>query len=171
MKTKKLLLTAVTCIATYASTIALAEDNIIIKQAEKAGIKKCMPSIITMSNFIIDDSNSGVSSYWNSTNPDKHIFTTAIESNISDFTMFTDMSISPVVSGDCNVVYNKIFYLPKSCVAVSKDTYDKAKYKGELNKNITYLDHNGVDVFLMPAGAGCVVIRKELIMSGNGLKP
>lgn len=170
MSLKKLTLVVAICIGISCSSLFADDTNIVVKQAEKAGVKKCLPAIKSLSAFIIKNGDAGANSSWNSKNPDNNVFSSSIERTFSDGVMFTDLTVSPVTSGACSAIYNMIYYESKSCMAVAKDKYEKAKYKGELNKSITFLDDNDVDTYLMPAGAGCIVIRKESVMNANELK-
>lgn len=170
MSLKKLTVAVVICIGISCSSLFADDSNVVVKHAEKAGVKKCLPAIKSLSDFIIKRGDAGAYSMWNTKNPDNNIFSSSIERTFTDGVIFTDFTVSPVASGACSAIYNKIWYESKSCIAVVKEKYEKAKYKGELNKNITYLDDNDVDTYLMPAGGGCIVIRKELVMNANELK-
>ncbi|WP_052446103.1 hypothetical protein [Aeromonas fluvialis] len=142
---------------------AQAEDTIPTKQAKEKGIKTCLHAVEKMSNFIADG-NHGASSVWNSKVPDESAFSTVIERTYSDGSIFTSLTVARTKSDHCYSEYEKIIYFEDNCMATAQKNYKEAEYKGEVNKNVTSLSQNGVDIFLMPAGNGCVVMRKEILM-------
>lgn len=140
-------------------------ENIVVKQAREAGVEQCLPAIEKIANFLIEDGNAGVRSVWNSKTPDKQAFSAVIERNYSDGTIVTNLNVTPVSTGQCYVEYAKIIQFDKSCLATAQE-YKDAKYIGEVNKEVGAFDHNGVDVYLIPSGSKCIVLRKEIIMDG-----
>jgi hypothetical protein len=61
-------------------------------------------------------------------------------------------------------MYETVVYWPQTCTEVGENNYGKFKNVGKLSKNI-YVRDDGVStkVFLLPAGKGCVSIKKEII--------
>jgi hypothetical protein len=56
-------------------------------------------------------------------------------------------------------------YWPKSCEAVASQQFEKLRRVGMLKKDIAVLDGGAATkVFLMPAGSGCVSIKKEIVL-------
>ena len=144
-------------------TGAFAEDTIPTKQAKKNGIKTCISAVEKMSNFIADG-NHGASSVWNSKVPDESAFSSVIERTYSDGSILTSMTVARTKSEHCYAEYEKVIYSTDNCMATVQKNYKDAEYKGEVNKNVTSLSQGGVNIFLMPAGNGCVVVRKEILM-------
>ncbi|WP_127477151.1 hypothetical protein [Sulfurivermis fontis] len=143
----------------------VSAENVVVKQAREAGVKRCMPAIEKIANFLIGDGNAGVHSVWNSDNPDKQAFSAVIERNYSDGAIVTNLNVTPVPTGQCYVEYEKIIQFNKSCLAAAQE-FKGAEYKGEVNKEVGALNHNGVHVYLIPSGTNCIVVRKEIIMDG-----
>ena len=54
-------------------------------------------------------------------------------------------------------------YVAQSPDVVEKSTFKALKRKGMLGKDTIILDGGPVTIFLMPAGPGCVVIKKEIV--------
>ncbi len=144
--------------------------NIALEQAKEAGVKKCLPAIKSISDFIIENGNHGAHSFWSSQKPDDQLFTSTVERNFSDGKLLTSISVAPVKTGECAIVYEQVGFYPKSCVAVSKETFSKYQYKGELNKEVVILQSTSATVYLMPVEGGCVTMKKEIISDGNSLK-
>lgn len=65
----------------------------------------------------------------------------------------------------CGASYDAVFYWPKSCDEVTKQSFAGLTVLGRLNKDIAMLDGGAnIKIFLMPAGAaGCVSIKRELV--------
>jgi len=60
-------------------------------------------------------------------------------------------------------VYDSVEYVNKSCLEMEKLVFKDLKRIGVLKKNIVVLDGGTLKIFLMPAGSGCVVIKKEVL--------
>ncbi len=129
-------------------------QNVVVNQAEKAGVKKCLPAVKNMADFLIKDGNAGSYAVWNSKTPDQQVFTSVIERNFSNGILLTSLTVAPVTSGQCAAVYDQVSYSPKSCIAVSKETFGKYEYKDSVNKDVVVLEAGGVYVYLLPAEGG-----------------
>lgn len=139
------------------------------KQAQKNGIRTCLPAIKKISEFLIGDhKNYGASSSWATKEADKQMFISRIELTYNDgdsqlMTLYT----APTTSGLCAAAYERVTYWADSCMKVAKDTFKDHEYKGELNEAITQLSKDGNPIFLMKAGTGCVSVKQEKINDGN----
>jgi hypothetical protein len=92
--------------------------------------------------------------------PDQHIFSTSFELiRPDDSTIYASASFFP----NQDAVYDTVEYVNMSCEEVEKNIFKNLKRVGVLKKNIVILDGGAVKVFLMPAGSGCVVIKKEVV--------
>lgn len=141
-------------------------DNLPYLQAKKAGIKKCLPAIQKISEFLVKDAKIGTHSRWSRNSPDTSAFSTVIEANVSDGTILMNLNVTPTLGGNCYIEYESIFHFNKSCLAASQSLKD-AKYVGELNKEIAVLSQGNVDTYLIPNGNECTMVRKEVIMDAN----
>lgn len=142
-----------------------ADDNVVLKQAKQVGINHCITAVEKISNFLADGPH-GAHTVWHNQTPDDSAFTSAIERTYSDGSMLSTVTVARTNTGACYTEYEKVFYMPKGCIGVAQGL-EGAEYKGELNANVVRLDHDGVNVYLMPAGNGCVVTRKEIIMDAR----
>lgn len=150
------------------STPCIAE-NIPYDHAKEAGIRKCLPAVQNISQFLHEGKAHGALSTWATKNPDKQMFVSTIERTYSDGAQIMSIFVAPVPTGDCATAYERIMYWDKSCLALAKDTFSDFEYKGELNKFVTHLSKKsgGNSVYLMSAGNGCISVRKEVIIDGN----
>jgi hypothetical protein len=140
-------------------------ENIVVKQARAAGVKHCLPAIEKISNFLIEDENTGAQSNWNSEQPDTHPFSTLIERNYDDGTVVINLNVTPVTTGQCYVEYEKIIQFEGSCLAASHK-FKGAEYIGELNREVSALQQDAVNIFLIPSGSNCIAVLKEILMDG-----
>ena len=145
------------------SVFAAYADNTVFEQAQNAGIQRCLPAIKSMSEFIIDGGPSGSHCIWSTDSPDTNPFTCVIERNYSDGPVTINLSVTPMANGTCFGEYEKVFVFDKTCMSTSQ-SFEGAKYLGELNKEVAVLKHNDVNVYLIPFGHQCVVVRKEIIL-------
>jgi len=147
---------------------ALAE-NLVYQQAKKAGIKKCLPAIEYISDFLVKNIDIGTHSRWSITDSDRSAFTTVIEANVSDGTVFINLNVTPTLDGKCYIEYESVFRFNESCIATSQ-TLKNAKYIGLVNKEIAVFNQDSLDTYLIPNGKQCIMIRKEIILDANALK-
>lgn len=143
----------------------VSAENIAYNQAKNAGIKKCLPAIKKITDFLISDGKAGAHSFWNDKNPDLSPFSTVIERSFSVGSVVSNVTVSPTSDGKCYIEYQKIYNSDKSCIAEAQEL-DGAKYKNELNSRVSVLEHGSVNIYLLPNENKCTVIRKEVIADG-----
>jgi hypothetical protein len=69
------------------------------------------------------------------------------------------------VSG-CSGAYEAISYWATSCEQIATTEFAQLKTTGMINRAIKVLDGGPtMRVFLMPAGQGCIAIKKEVIFN------
>ena len=96
--------------------------------------------------------------------PDQSVFSVSLgleDQNAA--AAYASASFAPTTSGQAAAVYDTVQYVAQSCTEVEKSTFKNLKRKGNLGKDIVILDGGAVTVFLMPAGSGCIVIKKEVV--------
>ena len=146
--------------------MAHADDLQITKTAQEAGIKSCLPTIQDMEKFFGEDNSYGSWSFWSKENPNKALFSVSIEIDFTDGMHLVDLTVAPTADGMCAYSYTRTWHSPKSCMAVAQEDFLKGyTYKTELNKKIGSFAKGDIKVFLMPAGDGCVVQKKEFDVS------
>lgn len=150
------------------SASSLAGENIPLQQAQKAGVKQCLPAVQKVSEFLLEGGNHGAQGIWNTARPDKQVYASMIERTFSDASQIFSLVVTPVASGECPTVYERIAYFSESCIATAKNTLPSFEYKGELNQRVTIMSSkNGGDAYLMPIANGCLLVRREVIPDGN----
>ena len=129
-----------------------------------AGVLKCASRINQVSNFLTANSQSGVYLFLPQGNRDERMFSASFEIIRPDAsTIYATASFAPNQEDGGDAVYDTIEYVPTGSDDLEKTVFKDLKRVGLLKKNITVLEGGSVKVFLMPAGTGCVVIKKELV--------
>lgn len=134
--------------------------NAVTEAAVKMGVLSCVSRINQVASFLTANVKSGVYIFSPKGQPDKHIFSTSFELlRPDDSTLYASASFFP----NQDAVYDTVEYVDIGCEELEKTVFKKLKRVSVLKKNIILLNGGNVKVFLMPAGSGTVVIKKEVI--------
>lgn len=145
---------------------AKPEVNPITEAAMKAGVKSCKDRINQVSNFLTANTNSGWLLMLPKSQPDKLLVSASMEVATKEVPIaaYVSESFAPNQASGCSGMYETVVYWEKGCPDVAKKQFATFKRAGVLSRNIAILDGGtGVRVFLMPAGKGCVAIKKEVL--------
>ena len=124
------------------------------------GILSCVDRINQVITFLTTNTQNGVLIFPVQSQPDQHIFSTSLELLMQDdSTIYATASFFP----NKDAVYDTVEYVNKGCDEMEKTAFKNLKRVGVIKKNIVILDGGAVKVFLMPAGTGCIVIKKEVV--------
>lgn len=133
----------------------------VTQQAVNMGVLSSAGRINQVVTFLTGNNQSGAFLFpVYQQQPDQHIFSTSLEVARPDAsTAYASASFFP----NQDAVYDTVEYVNKSCLEMEKLVFKDLKRIGVLKKNIVLLEGGSLKVFLMPAGSGCVVIKKEVI--------
>ncbi len=132
----------------------------VTQAAVKMGVLSCVSRINQVVTFLTANTQSGVFIFPVQQQPDQHIFSTSFELLTSDdSTIYATASFFP----NQDAVYDTVEYVNKGSDELEKTVFKNLKRVGVLKKDIVLLDGGAVKVFLMPAGSGTVVIKKEVV--------
>lgn len=140
--------------------------NPITQAAVKAGVLTCTSRVNQVSNFITSEAkDEGFYLFIPSSGQDQDIFSVSMEIQGKDsLTAYASESFAPNQSTGCSAIYDEVIYLPMSSREAMQKYFPNLKPERELLKNIIVLAGSPtVRVFLMPAGNGCIVIKKEVV--------
>lgn len=142
--------------------------NSITQAAVQAGVLSCTSRINQVANFLAAGTpQNGVNTlmFTPSSNPDQHLVSFSMEiSSKENASAYTSASFAPNQANGCGGMYEAIVYWPQSCKDLTEKTYGNLKKITGFSKNITVLDGGAATrLFLLPAGAGCVSIKKEVV--------
>jgi hypothetical protein len=139
--------------------------NPITEAAMKAGVKACKDRINQVSNFLTANTKTGWLLFQPASKPDQRLISVSMEAATKDIaSAYVSESFAPNQANGCASVYETVVYWEKGCPVVAIKQFATFKKAGVLSKNISVLDGGpGVRVFLMPAGEGCIAIKKEVL--------
>ena len=134
--------------------------SVVTEAAVKLGILSCVSRINQVATFLSANNQTGVFIFKPKAQPDQHVFTTSFELIRGDeSTIYASASFFP----NKDAVYDTVEYVDKSPEELEKTVFMNLKKVGVIKKNVIVLDGGAVKVFLMPAGSGTVVIKKEVV--------
>jgi len=140
--------------------------NKITELANKSGVKYCAGRINQVSNFLTGGvPGVGAMLFLPPNNPDHQLVSVSMEIPQKDASAaYASASFAPSQANGCGGMYETVVYWPQKCDVVAENTFGKLKKIGALSKTIFVWD-GGVTtkIFLMPAGKGCVSIKKEIV--------
>jgi len=150
---------------TQPSTSQTPPPNGITQAAMKAGINSCAGRINQVTHFLITGSTgAGATVFLPNDNPDKQLFSASIEIPLKNNTAYASVSFAPNQASGCNGMYETVIYWPQNCTQVAEKQFGAFQKAAPLSRNIAVRESGTtVKVFLMPAGVGCVSIKKEII--------
>lgn len=142
---------------------ASSEVSAVTQAAVKAGVLSAASRINQVVTFLTAKTQSSAYLFIPQKQPDRSLFSVSLGLEGEGAQGYASASFAPTVGGQVAAVYDTVQYLPESCAAVESGTFKNLKRKGTLGKDIVILDGGSTTIFLMPAGTGCVVIRKEVV--------
>ena len=132
----------------------------VTQAAVKLGVFSCLKRIEQVASFLTAGNKSGIFIFTPQNQPDQHVFSTSFEIIRPDeSTLYASVNFFP----NNDFVYDVVEYVDKSSEQLQQTTFAHLKNKTMLKNNIVLLDGGKVKVFLMPAGSGTVVIKKEVV--------
>jgi hypothetical protein len=138
--------------------------NFITQAAVSAGVLSSVSTINKVTNFLTGNSISGAYLFIPPQLPDAGIFSVSVEIMPENApSMYASASFAPVAGAGPQAVYDAVQYVPQSPKEVRNTIFQGIKNEQIVKKDIIMLDAGDVKVFLMPAGKGCIIIRKEVV--------
>ena len=138
--------------------------NTITQAALKNGVRTCAGRINQITNFLTAGAKGGgFVIIYPTNNPDRQMTSVSMEIPIKDNTAYASASFAPGQENYCGGMYETVVYWPQTCSEVADKQFGKFKRAGTLSKNIYIRDGGATKVFLMPAGTGCISIKKEMV--------
>jgi hypothetical protein len=164
----------IACLATSASVLAADAPaqpvagsgvNSITQAAVSSGVLACASRINQVTQFISSGNLSGAVLFDVPGQPDQRLASVSMEVSPKEGpAAYASASFAPNQANGCGAVYEAVVYWPQSCETVASKQFSGAKKGRVLHKSILTLETNAsARIFLMPAGSGCVSIKKELV--------
>ena len=138
--------------------------NPITQAAVQSGVLFCVSRINQVTTFLTANTKSSAYLFTPQSQPDQSMFSVSLGLEGQNAAgAYASASFAPTTNGQAAAVYDMVQYVAQSCADVEKTIFKSLKRKGSLGKDIVILDGGAVTVFLMPAGSGCIVIKKEVV--------
>lgn len=138
--------------------------NPVTQAAAQAGVRACLPRIDQFMQFLSSGGQTGVFLFTPPAQADQRLFSASMEVLIPGGQAYASSSFAPVGTEGCGALYETVSWWPNNCTEVARQAFPQLTSGNKLARNIQVL--NGSEtlrVFLMPAGAGCVSIKKEVV--------
>lgn len=141
-----------------------ANLNAIAGTAAKSGVGKCLGRINQVTNFVTANSQSAAYLFVSPAQPDKSLVSANLEVQASNALTFASTSFAPTGSDGCGGMYEAVTYWGENCDIVAAKGFPQLKKAGVVQRHVQILQGAGtMRLFLMPAGQGCISIKKEII--------
>lgn len=136
----------------------------VTQAALQSGVLTCVSRINQVVTFLTDNTKSSAFLFVPVKQPDQSLFSVSIQTqDLTGATRYASASFAPTTSGQTAAVYDTVEYVAQAPDAVEKSVFKDLKRKGTLGKDMVILDGGALTIFLMPAGPGCIVIKKEIV--------
>jgi hypothetical protein len=136
----------------------------VVRGAANAGVRTCLERIDQVTSFVASNADTGAFLFPAPSNPDKQVFSIAMELLAPEMVAYASESFAPSGSNACSATYEAISYWPMNCQQTAAKQFASLKPVGVIKRAIQILDGGpAMRVFLMPADQGCIAIKKEMI--------
>lgn len=138
----------------------------ITQAAVKAGALACASRINQVATFLTAGVQ-GVNAmlFMPPDKPDQQLISVSMEiPSTAASSAYASASFAPNLANGCGGMYETVVYWPQKCSDVAGKTFGGFKKIDAFSKNLTVLDGGMMTkIFLMPAGSGCISLKKELV--------
>ena len=142
------------------------EVNPLANAMGQAGVVHCQGRAQQVADFLANSStsSSGAMLLLPQDHLNDHMVSAALEVFDGSVLFYSNMDFAPLVAYGCDAVFETVIYWPNNCDAVAKNQFKEAKNTGKMRQYITVLTAgSNLQIFLMPAGSGCIAIKKQAI--------
>lgn len=140
-------------------------SNAVTQAAVQQGVFSCAGRINQVSSFLGYTPQAGALLMSPPAQPDQRLVPLAMEVATASGPAYVTATFAPNQANGCGAAYDAVAYWPQKCELVAAQQFAGLKKMGPLKKDITVLDGGAATkVFLMPAGSGCVSIKKEVVL-------
>lgn len=135
----------------------------VTQTAVQAGVLTCASRINQVVTFLTANGKSHAFLFVPPKQPDQSLFSVSIRTeDLAGVRRYASASFAPTPGGQV-AVYDTVEYIAQPPAEVEKNMFKNLKRRGELGKDTVILDGGPVTIFLMPAGSGSIVIKKEVV--------
>ncbi len=157
--------TTPTTVRSAASGVIPVPANLgpVTQSAAGSGVRRCLARIDQVVNFVSAGTQSGAMVFAPPTDTDNRQSSVVLEVLGNNGLSYVDTAFSPHANG-CVSMYQAVTYWTNACAEVAKTAFPNFVLTSPLRQHITVLDGGpSAKVFLIPAGPGCVSVKKEVL--------
>ena len=142
-----------------------ADANPLTKAFAGKGVTSCAARINQVTNFLGSGGTTGAFLFIPSQKVNQQLVSASMEVVDKDKkSAYMSASFASNQANGCGAVYDAIAWWPNKCEEVASSQFNGKKSIGNLKQSIGVLDLGPTTrVFLMPAGDGCISIKKEVV--------
>lgn len=134
----------------------------IANYAAERGVRQCLGRIDQISGFLTNGATSGAAVFLSPRESDRGLVSVSLEILGSNGLSYVNTAYGPNAGG-CDGVYEAVTYWSGSCDQVAA-TFPGFTRANALRQHIQTLDGGPTaKIYLMPAGQGCISIKKEVV--------
>jgi hypothetical protein len=140
--------------------------NPVTQAAVGAGVLSCAGRINEVVNFLAAGSKDlRARLFTPPIDPDRRMTAVSIEvKNENMPVVYVGAAFAPNQSNGCGAMYEAVVYWSMKCDAVGSKQFALLRQAGTIGREVIVLDGGpALAVFLMPAGAGCISIKREVM--------
>jgi hypothetical protein len=138
--------------------------SIVTQAAVQKGVLNCAGRINQVVNFLGFTGKAGAVLMIPPTQPDARLIPVAMEIPFEGGVAYASASFAPNQANGCGATYDSVVYWPLACDKVQEQQFKALKVNGKISNEIIIMDGGSeLKVFLMPAGSGCISIKKEVV--------
>lgn len=131
--------------------------------AAKAGIKRCAPIIKRVAEFLIEDGDAGFRLKSLGNDADTAPVTLSLETRHKALGTTRYSTIMIVPQANCSGYYEQSIFWPMACPDVKANNFANFPPAAFLHSAVALSEASQtVQLALMPAGAGCMSVKKEI---------
>ena len=146
-------------------TASASASGTIAQAAHKSGVIKCANRVEQHENFFAQQNNAvGALMFIAPKDANNRLFSLSSEIVEQNESAYVSSTYAPAGKDDCSASYDMVKYWQSSCQDVANKIFPQFGNPLTLKRQITALGKDAnVKIFLMPAGEGCVSIKKEIV--------
>lgn len=140
--------------------------NRVTQAVVEKGVLACVGRINQVTNFLTARSKSATLLFLPPLQPDRQVVSISMEIQGGSMPLaYASASFAPNQANGCGALYEAVTYWPVSCEQHARTQYPALKRVAGLLGGLTVLDGGpSTKIFLMPAGNGCISIKKEVVL-------
>lgn len=151
-------------LATAVQKKADSAEQVISQAAQAVGVRACKPLTEQVTRYLVGKGQSSATVFAAPGNANARLFSNSIEIVNAQTVTYASAHYAPTGETTCGVVYDAVTYWKESCPEVSSKLLKDMKPMGLLASKIATFDGGpAMRMFLMPAGSGCIQIKKEIL--------